>query len=47
MNTPKCCGKNMKVSLVGPKFMELQCMKCADVVFVRKDEVEKPQMLDD
>ena len=47
MEIPKCCGKNMKMGIETSKFIETECDVCGDVVFVKKDSIQKPQMLDD
>ncbi len=44
---PKCCGNEMRVNVETSKFVEVQCSLCGDVVFVKKDEDNKPQLLDD
>ena len=44
---PKCCGREMKISIETPRFIELQCEKCGDIVYVKKDAAQKPVMLDD
>ncbi|MBI4170592.1 MAG: hypothetical protein HY514_02775 [Candidatus Aenigmarchaeota archaeon] len=47
MSVPKCCGVEMGVNVETGKFVEVQCKMCGDVVFVKKGETNKPQMLDD
>lgn len=37
----------MRLGLETPKFWEAHCDLCGDVVYVKKDRVEKPQLLDD
>lgn len=44
---PKCCGREMKLNIETVKFFEAQCGSCGDVVYLKKDRAEKPQMLDD
>ena len=44
---PKCCGKKMIISLEGIKFIEARCESCGDMVYIKKEEAHKPQMLDD
>ncbi len=46
-NLPKCCGRDMKIQMETSKFLEVQCPRCKDTVFIKKDSVEKPQLLDD
>ncbi len=47
MQRPRCCGRDMNLGLETLKFWEAHCDVCGDVVYVRKNKVEKPQMLDD
>ncbi|HLD85343.1 MAG TPA: hypothetical protein VI968_02180 [archaeon] len=44
---PKCCGKDMRVTLETNKFYEMLCEICKDTVYMKKDEVDKPILLDD
>ncbi len=44
---PKCCGREMSVKLDMGKFWEVHCGVCDDVVFVKKSEIPKPEMIDD
>ena len=44
---PKCCSREMKLVMENIKFLEARCELCNDVVYVKKDGVIKPQMLDD
>ncbi len=37
----------MRLGLETPKFLEASCGVCGDVVYIKKDKTEKPQMLDD
>lgn len=46
-NLPKCCGVEMKIQIEANKFLEVQCPKCKDIVFIKKESIEKPQLLDD
>ena len=45
--SPKCCGKDMKITLETNKSYELLCEICKDAVYMKKDEVDKPVLLDD
>lgn len=47
MSLPKCCGEQMETSVETVKFVEVRCRECGDTVFVKKDEADKPQLLDD
>ncbi len=47
MSVPKCCGTEMAMNAETNRFVEVQCRLCGDVVFVKKADTEKPQMLDD
>lgn len=47
MQAPKCCGREMRPNMETPKFLEMGCDICGDVVYVKKDRAERPQMLDD
>ena len=45
---PTCCGSEMKVSMELGRFLEVQCQKCGDVIYIKKYEAEnRPIMLDD
>ncbi len=44
---PKCCGKRMHVSLETSRFIETWCDVCGDVVYIKKDEIREPQLVDD
>lgn len=47
MKLPKCCGKDMYITVETTRFYEVQCNECGDTVFIRKEGALKPQMLDD
>ena len=47
MKMPRCCEREMKVTVETSKFLETQCEVCGDVVYIKKDNALKPQMLDD
>jgi len=47
MSLPKCCGSQMKINVETSRFVEVQCEMCGDVVFVKKNDSDAPQMLDD
>ncbi len=47
MDLPVCCGKQMTASLELGRFVEVQCEKCGDIVYVKKYSSQKPVMLDD
>ena len=44
---PKCCGETMMVGMDTGKFLEVVCTHCGDVVYLKKDTAQKPQMIDD
>ena len=44
---PKCCGKRMDYVLETAKYIEAWCGVCGDRVFIKKQEIKMPQMLDD
>lgn len=44
---PRCCGQEMKQVTDLGKFIEVQCGVCSDVVYIKKDEMPKPQLIDD
>ena len=46
-NIPKCCGKEMKVTSELGRFIEVQCEKCGDVIYLKKAEFQKPKLIDD
>lgn len=48
MDIPECCGTKMKINIETSRFIELQCEKCGDIIYVKKeDNAQKPVMLDD
>lgn len=47
MKLPKCCGRRMNITLDTGRFWEVACDICRDVVYVKKSDMPKPQMLDD
>jgi len=47
MELPKCCGDRMKIKVETAKFLEMQCKKCGDIVYLKKDDIAKPVMIDD
>lgn len=47
LKLPKCCGREMNIKLDLGRFWEVHCDVCSDVVYVKKSEVPRPQMLDD
>jgi predicted nucleic-acid-binding Zn-ribbon protein len=47
MAMPKCCGKEMETNVETSRFLEVRCAICGDTVFLKKEEAEGPQMLDD
>jgi len=47
MLVPKCCGSKMTIRMENSRFLEVQCETCGDTVFVKKEAVNAPQMLDD
>jgi len=47
MKMPKCCGKEMQINMEMSRFFEAICTKCGDTVYIKKDEITKPQMIDD
>ena len=44
---PTCCGKEMKINIETPRFLEVQCEKCGDVVYIKKNVDQRPVMIDD
>ncbi len=44
---PQCCGQDMTVKLETSLYYELCCRKCGDTIYMKKESVPKPQMLDD
>ena len=44
---PRCCGQEMQAKLDLGKFWEVRCDTCNDVVYIKKSDIPKPQMLDD
>ena len=47
MKLPMCCGNYMKKSLELGRFLEAQCEKCGDVIYIKNTELQKPILLDD
>lgn len=47
MRLPTCCGKEMQLAMETFKFLEVHCNACGDVVYLKKERAERPQMLDD
>lgn len=47
MELPVCCGKQMSSNLELGRFVEVQCEKCGDIVYVKKYASQRPVMLDD
>jgi len=47
LDKPKCCGKEMKRKIETLEFEEFHCGECKDVVYVKKDQVKKPELIDD
>jgi hypothetical protein len=39
---PKCCGMRMKTVFETPKFIELACEACGDVVYIKKSSALAP-----
>ena len=44
---PSCCGKEMRINIETPRFLEVQCEKCGDVVYIKKNVEQKPVLIDD
>ncbi len=44
---PQCCGQDMRIVMESALFLELYCDKCNDVIYLKKKDIPKPQMLDD
>ena len=44
---PTCCGSSMKVKIETSTYIEVECKKCGDIVYVKKDKATKPLMIDD
>ena len=47
MKMPTCCDSEMRSEYETTKFMEAHCGVCGDVVFVKKESIQKPQLIDD
>jgi len=47
MFSPKCCGKEMKKRVETIEYEEFCCAKCGDVIYVKKDKVKGPELIDD
>lgn len=44
---PKCCGNRMTVNIETERFVELWCETCDDMVYIKKDAMLGPQLIDD
>lgn len=44
---PICCGSEMKTSLELGRFIEVQCNKCNDVIYIKRQTVQTPVLIDD
>ena len=44
---PSCCGQPMKIKTDLGRFMEIHCEVCNDIIYLKKQDAAKPQMLDD
>ncbi len=44
---PSCCGNEMRVTLELGRFVEVQCGKCGDVVYIKRYSTQKPVLIDD
>ncbi len=44
---PRCCGKAMRVNAETASFFELICRACNDIVYAKKTDAAKPQIIDD
>jgi predicted nucleic-acid-binding Zn-ribbon protein len=42
-----CCGTEMNIDMETPTYIELRCGKCGDSVYLKKDVLTRPQLLDD
>ncbi len=47
MKMPTCCETEMNSVYETTKFMEAHCGVCGDVVYVKKEAAQKPQLIDD
>lgn len=48
MKLPTCCGKEMKINMDLGRFLEVNCNKCGDVVYIKKvGETNRPILIDD
>jgi hypothetical protein len=47
LSSPKCCGKEMRKKVETIEFEEFHCEKCGDIVYIKKDSVRKPELIDD
>jgi hypothetical protein len=47
LKLPRCCGREMNIKVDLGKFWEVHCDVCNDVVYVKKSDFPRPQMLDD
>ncbi|MBS3050691.1 MAG: hypothetical protein J4400_00895 [Candidatus Aenigmarchaeota archaeon] len=44
---PSCCGQQMTIRTDLGKFIEACCEICKDSIYVKKQDISKPQMIDD
>ena len=47
VDIPSCCGREMKINIETSRFIEVQCEKCGDIIYLKKNGPEKPVMIDD
>ena len=47
MEMPVCCGNEMNAVMELGRFIEVQCNRCKDVVYVNMFSKSRPVMIDD
>lgn len=47
MKLPQCCKQPMDLKNNMGKFVEAHCNICGDIIYIKRHEMTKPQMLDD
>jgi hypothetical protein len=47
IKTPHCCGREMSIKTDLGKFLEVNCGICGDVIYIKKQDVSRPQLIDD
>ncbi|MBI4896581.1 MAG: hypothetical protein HY832_03480 [Candidatus Aenigmarchaeota archaeon] len=47
MEIPFCCNQKMKCALEGLEIIEMVCERCGETIYLKKEQSQKPELLDD